>query len=91
MFPFIRPRRCSGTNTITVVINSGIMIAVPLACRMRPIRRTKKSCDNAATSVPVVKKDIAAIYIGLVLKRCRRNPVVGMMTAIVNMYAVLSH
>ena len=70
---------------MTVVMSNGIMIAVPLACRIRPISKNKKSCESAATSVPVVKNVIAAIYIGLVLKRCSKKPVVGMMTAMVSM------
>ena len=45
----------------------------------------------SATKVPAEKSPIAVAYIVRVEKRLRRNPVVGMTTAIVSMNAVVSH
>ena len=42
MSPIVRPRECGGTSVITVVMSSGIMMAIPLACTIRPARSTSK-------------------------------------------------
>jgi hypothetical protein len=60
MTPIIRPRRFGGTIDRTVVNSSGIMIAVPDACTMRPASSMSKPGASAAMSVPAVNSDIAA-------------------------------
>ena len=60
MLPIITPRRAGGTSVITVVISSGIMIAVPLACTTRPARSTGKPGASAASRVPALNRLIAA-------------------------------
>ena len=58
--PMVRPRFSNGTIFITVVINSGIMMAVPIAWTTRPVTSTKNVGARAASSVPAVKMIIAA-------------------------------
>ncbi len=84
MRPMIRPRSLIGTSVSTVVISSGIMIAVPPACTTRPITSWKKLPLVAATSVPIVNRVIAVMNTGRVLMRCSRYPVIGMTTAMVS-------
>ena len=55
-----------------MVISSGIMIAVPLACTTRPTIRMLKPGEVAAMRVPTVNSDIAVMKIGRVWKRCSR-------------------
>ena len=45
---------------MTVVISSGIMIAVPLACTTRAASSTGNPGASAASSVPVLNRPIAA-------------------------------
>ncbi len=45
---------------MTVVISSGIMIAVPLACTTRAARSTGNPGASAASRVPVLNRPIAA-------------------------------
>ena len=52
--PMTAPRRAGGTSVITVVISSGSMIAVPLACTMRAPSSTANPGASAATSVPAL-------------------------------------
>ena len=40
--PMKRPRSAGATSVMSVVMSSGIMIAVPLACTTRASRRTSK-------------------------------------------------
>src|SRR4051794_40465323 len=91
MLPIILPRFCGGTSVITVVISSGIMIAVPEAWTTRAATSIQILGDSAASAVPVVNSVIASRNIGRVLKRCSRNPVIGMTTAMVRRNAVVSH
>ena len=91
MLPMVLPRAAGGTRVITVVISSGIMIAVPMACTTRPTISTSKPGAMAAISVPVLNRVIAARNTGRVLKRCSRKPVMGITTAMVSMNAVVSH
>ena len=58
--PMMRPRSPSGTNVRTVVISSGIMIAVPEACTTRPTISTLNPGDVAAIRVPAENNDIAS-------------------------------
>ena len=52
MLPIVRPRTAGGTTVMTVVMSSGIMMAVPVACTMRPTSSTSKPGAIAAMSVP---------------------------------------
>jgi hypothetical protein len=91
MLPITRPR-CAGSMRVrTVVMSSGIMIAVPLACTMRPRSSTVKPGASSAMSVPAENRLIAQTNTGRVLKRWIRNPVIGMTTAIVSRKPVVSH
>ncbi|GGR21813.1 hypothetical protein GCM10010196_14190 [Agromyces mediolanus] len=89
--PMKRPRSLGATTVMSVVMSSGIMIAVPVACTMRPPRSTSKPGAVAAISVPAENNDMAVMNIERVGKRCSRKPVIGMTTAIVSMNAVVSH
>jgi hypothetical protein len=91
MLPMMRPRCAGSTRVRTVVMSSGIMIAVPLACTMRPTSRTVKPGASRAISVPTENRPIAQTNTGRVLKRCSRNPVIGMTTAMVSRKPVVSH
>lgn len=57
--PIIAPRLWAGTTVSTVVMSSGSMIAVPLACVMRPSRSSSKPGAEAASRVPTVNRVIA--------------------------------
>ena len=72
MLPMVRPRDAGGTSVITVVISSGIMMAVPLACTTRANSSTSKPGASAAISVPVLNSVMAVMKTGRVLKRCSR-------------------
>jgi hypothetical protein len=76
---------------MTVVMSNGIMMAVPLACTMRPSSSTSRPGASAAIRVPVLKSVIAEMNTGRVWRRWMRKPVIGMTTAIVSMNAVVSH
>src|SRR5690625_224926 len=89
--PIIVPRACAGTTRSTVVMSSGMAIAVPLAWTMRPSSRSGKPGETAAMRVPRLNSDKAAIKEARRLNRCRMNPVIGMTTAIVSRKAVDSH
>ena len=89
--PIVRPRSASGTIVMTVVMSSGIMMAVPVACTMRPTRMTPKFGAIAASNVPSANEIMAAAKTARRSKRCSIQPVVGMTTAIVSMNAVESH
>ena len=89
--PITRPRRSSGTRVKMVVISNGSMIAVPEAWTIRPSSSTQKPGAIPANRVPVLNNPSAAAYTVRVEKRCSRNPVVGMTTAMVSMKAVVSH
>ena len=54
MLPITAPRRAGGTSVITVVISSGIMIAVPPACTTRATSSTANPGASAASSVPAL-------------------------------------
>ena len=69
MFPMVLPREAGATRVMTVVMSSGIMMAVPLACTMRPTSSTSKPGASAAIRVPVLNSVIAAMKTGRVLKR----------------------
>ena len=53
MLPITTPRRSIGTRVSTVVISSGIIIAVPDACTIRAGSSSQKPGEIAASSVPV--------------------------------------
>src|SRR5690625_121822 len=89
--PMVRPRRETGTNVSTVVINNGSMTAVPLACTTRAATSTGNTGARAPSNVPRVNRAIAPMNSDRVEKRVRISPVVGMTTAIVSMNAVVSH
>jgi hypothetical protein len=91
MRPMMRPRWFGATIVMTVVIMSGIMIAVPMACTTRPTMSISKTGESAAMSVPTLKVDMAMRKTGRVLRRCISHPVIGITTAIVNANAVVSH
>ena len=76
---------------MSVVMSSGIMIAVPDAWMTRATRRISKPGAMKATAVPVEKRVIAARNTCRVVKRWRRKPLIGITTAIVSMNAVVSH
>ncbi len=59
MLPIIRPRLDGGTSVITVVMSSGSMMAVPLACTTRASRSTGNPGASAAMSVPALNSDMA--------------------------------
>ena len=58
--PMITPRRCAGTRSRIVVINSGIMIAVPEAWMTRAASSKAKLGDAAASRVPAVNRPMAS-------------------------------
>ena len=89
--PIMRPRECAGTRVMSVVISSGIMIAVPDACTTRATRSRGKPGERNAMSVPSENRLIAAMNTARVVNRCSRKPEIGMTTAIVSMNAVVSH
>ena len=89
--PIMRPRERGGTTFIIVVMSSGIMMPVPRACTTRPVSSTAKPGATRQISVPRLKSDIAAMNTCRVVKRCSRNPVTGMMTAIESMNALVIH
>src|SRR5688572_28022853 len=91
MLPIVLPRVSGGTSVITVVINSGIMIAVPAAWITRAATSTVRPGASAATSVPTENNDIAAMKTVRVCRRCSRKPVTGITTAIVKRNAVVTH
>ena len=74
-----------------MVISSGIMIAVPLACTTRPTTSAGNPGASAHRSVPRENSVIAAAKTGRVASRWSRYPVIGMTTAMVSMNAVVSH
>ena len=74
-----------------VVMSSGIMIAVPEAWTTRARSRSGKPGARKAMRVPRENRLIAAMNITRVGKRRSRKPVMGMITAIVSMNAVVSH
>ena len=89
--PMTAPRRAGGTSVITVVISSGSMIAVPLACTTRAASSTGKPGASAATSVPALNRPIAVPYSARVATRRIRKPVIGMITDIVSRKPAVSH
>ena len=91
MRPMMRPRSCGATIVMTVVIISGIMMAVPMAWTTRPTISISKTGESAAMSVPTLNVTIATMKTGRVFRRCSSHPVVGMTTAMVRANAVVSH
>ena len=89
--PITRPRSCSGTIVISVVISSGIITAVPPAWTTRAASSTGNVGARAASSVPAQKTVIAIANACRMVTRWRNQPVTGMTTAIVSMNAVDSH
>ena len=89
--PITRPRSCTGTTAISVVISSGIITAVPHAWTTRAASRTGKTGASAARSVPAQNTAIARPKAKRVVTRWRNQPVTGMTTAMVSMNAVESH
>ncbi len=59
--PMMRPRECAGTRVMSVVMSSGIMIAVPEACTTRATRSIGKPGERNAISVPSENSPIAAM------------------------------
>jgi hypothetical protein len=91
MLPIVLPRVSGGTSVITVVINNGIMIAVPDAWITRATTSNSRPGASAAANVPSENSDIARTKTTRVCKRCSRKPVIGMTTAIVSKNAVVTH
>ena len=89
--PITTPRRCLGTSIRMVVISRGSMIAEPKAWTTRARISTPKLGVRAASSVPREKLPMARAKTVRVPKRCSRNPVVGMTTAMVSMKEVVTH
>ena len=89
--PITRPRSLSATTAISVVISSGIITAVPLACTTRATSSTAKLGASAASRVPERNVPIASPKANRVVTRWRNQPVIGMTTAIASMNAVESH
>ena len=89
--PMIRPRSCSRTTVISVVISSGIITAVPAAWMIRPPSKMPNVGARAHTSVPTQKVAIAVPSAWRVVTRWRNHPVTGMTTAMVSMKALVSH
>ncbi len=89
--PITRPRSCSGTTFISVVIRSGIITAAPMAWIARPANSTPKTGARAATSVPTPKTLIAPVKAVRVGTRASSQPVTGITTAMVSMKTVESH
>ena len=52
MLPMVLPRASGGTSVITVVISSGIMMAVPEAWTTRAKISSSRPGETAAISVP---------------------------------------
>src|ERR1700722_6655200 len=91
MNPMVLPRVSGGARVITVVISSGIMIAVPDAWMMRASTSTGRLAARVAINVPSENNDIAQMKTGRVFILCNRKPVTGMITDIVRRNAVVSH
>ena len=89
--PITRPRSCTGTTVISVVISSGIITAVPLAWMIRAINSTQNVGATSASAVPIENVIIAVAKAVRVVTRCRNQPVTGITDAIVNRNAVESH
>src|SRR5699024_10378397 len=89
--PMVRPRRSAGTTLSTVVMSSGIMIAVPTAWTTRPATSIGNTTASEANTVPAVNVLIAMMKTVRSGSRTSIHPVNGMTTAIVNMNAVVSH
>ena len=85
MLPMTRPRPAGGTRVSTVVISSGIMMAVPPACTTRPASSVPNPGAAAQTRVPRLNRVMAVRNTGRVCRRWSRNPVTGMTTAMVSM------
>ncbi|OSY39225.1 hypothetical protein BG845_03495 [Pseudonocardia autotrophica] len=60
MVPIVCPRREAGTSRRIVVISSGIITAVPVACTTRPASSTPKAGATAHSRVPALNRLIAA-------------------------------
>ena len=91
MLPMMVPRWWGGTSVMMVVISRGIMTAVPEACTTRAASSSGKLGASAAARVPTLNSDMARVNTARVGTRCSSQPVMGMMTAIVSMNAVVSH
>ncbi len=87
----VLPRDSGGTSVITVVISSGIMIAVPDAWMMRARIKNSRPGASAAIKVPRLNSDIAQTKIGRVFILCSKKPVTGITTDMVSRNAVVSH
>ena len=91
MSPMTVPRRGAGTIIMDTVIKSGMMTAVPSACKMRATSMMAKFGDTAAIMVPTKKVTVANKNTDRVVKRSSIQPVAGKTTAMVNMKPVSSH
>ena len=89
--PITRPRSCTGTTVISVVISSGIITAVPLAWMIRATSSTQKVGATRASGVPTANVIIAVANAARVVTRWRNQPVTGITEAIVSRNAVDSH
>ena len=85
------PRRANGTTVITVVISSGIISAVPVACTTRPAISRGNTGARPARTVPARNADIASTNTARSGSRVSSQPVNGMTTAMVSMNPVVSH
>ena len=61
MSPMTRPRSCSGTTCISVVMSSGIITAVPAAWMLRATSSTSNVGAAAARAVPTRNVAIATV------------------------------
>lgn len=91
ILPMTLPRLSGGTSVITVVIRSGIIIAVPQAWTTRAKIRSPSPGAKAPIRVPVLKKLSAMRKMVRVWNRWIKNPVIGITTAMVRRNAVVSH
>ena len=91
MSPIVLPRVSGGTSVMTVVMSSGIMIAVPEAWITRATTSSSRPGAIAAAIVPSENSDIAMRKTMRVCRRCIRKPVIGMTTAMVSRNAPVTH
>src|SRR3954452_6904883 len=91
--PITRPRSCSGTTDMRVVISSGIITAMPDAwiTRARTITQSIDDGARAASRVPVQNTPMASPNACRVVTRWRNQPVTGMTTAMVSRKEVVNH
>lgn len=58
--PIVCPRRLAGTRRRIVVMSSGTITAVPVACTTRPASRNPNAGATAQSRVPTLNRPIEA-------------------------------